>query len=123
MPPRRYPTSGAPLVCLTINGFSGSGRCIALEHDDTEFLKVKQVECALAVEIENAQIIGFTQVTHDDLEVPTIAFFGNRQSNLVSDEFLDAFGTELIEQRGLVSDAHEVTITSGPLPANNKAAS
>ena len=38
-----------------------SGRCIALEHDgDTEFLKVKQVECALAVEIENAQIIGFT---------------------------------------------------------------
>jgi hypothetical protein len=99
----------------------GSGRCIALEHDE-DFLKVKQVECALAVEIENAQIVGFTQVTHGDLEVPAITFFGHRQRNLVSDEFLDAFGTELIEQRGSVSDAYEVTITSGPLPANNKAA-
>lgn len=45
-----------------------------MEDRRAEIGEGEQAECALAIEIEHAQIVGFMQIAQDDVEVPAIAF-------------------------------------------------
>src|SRR4029453_4792097 len=60
--------------------------------------KMEEAKGSLAIEIEHAQVIGFTQVGHDGMEMSAVPPLGHRQGHLVGDEFVDALGLELSKQ-------------------------
>jgi hypothetical protein len=68
-------------------------------HDGrAELGDVKEAKGPLAIEIEDAQIIGFTQIAHNHTEMIAISLLGSRDRHFVGDELVDAFGRELIQQ-------------------------
>ncbi len=70
-----------------------------MENRHPELGEPEQAKRALAVVVEDAQIVGFVQVAQDHVEMPAVALLGGRERQLIRDELVDTLGGKLRQQR------------------------
>ena len=66
-----------------------------VEDRRAELGEPEQAKCALAVVIEDAQIVGLVQIPQDHDEMSAVALLGRRKRQLIGDELVDTFRGEL----------------------------
>jgi hypothetical protein len=66
-----------------------------------EFGQTEQAERALAVVVENAQIVALVQIPDHHIEMAAVALARELERELVRDELVDPLGTELVDQARL----------------------